>query len=256
MNDPQGGRPLPPNLAAAQAALLGKSWEEVAKAGQRKPLDGEAEDSTAVSERETGNRARLVGSLIIGFLLIGGAALGVAAWIHHLHDVERRAAEAAAAKVEYAKTVAAGVMKSWDATDDWEEAFSSSSGRGRTPYTSEVEKALVSGKRLLIYGIIDDIKKSGNSENSIITVFTQTGAKGLDLRLSLLSPPEISNAIEARKGRAVGTYVFAVRINSVERIPAPSDRSDDDFFLAQGVLYEAEPIGLNRPPTKLSQSIP
>jgi hypothetical protein len=167
-----------------------------------------------------------------------------------MNETERRAAEAAAARVENARSVAASVMKSWDANDDWEDSLSSSGGARRLPYTSEVEKALVSSKRLVIYGVIDDVTKHEDSETSLISVLAQTRAKGLDLRLSLMSPSDLSKAIEERKGRAYESYVFAVKINSVERVSAPSDGSTNDFFLAHGVLYEAEPIGLNRPPDK------
>ena len=190
------------------------------------------------------NRLKTVGRFILGLLLLGGVATGIAAWFYHAHEVELREAEAVTAKEEHAKSVVAGVVKSWDARDDWEDLLSSSAGESSTLYTIEVEKALISDRRLLVYGTIDDVKKSGATEDSIISIQTQTSTRGLDLRLSLLSPPAITNAILAYKGRDYETYILAVKIDSVEKVSAPSDSSADDHFLAHGVLYEAEPSGI------------
>jgi hypothetical protein len=220
-----------------------------AKAGQQEPS---AEGASGFWEGKMDNRPKNVGRFILGLLLLGGVATGIAAWFYHAHKIELREGEAVTAKEEYAKSVVAGVMKSWDATDDWEDLLSSSNSL----YTMEVEKVLISDRRLLVYGTIDDVKKSGETENSIISIQTQTRARGLDLRLSLLSPPTVTNPIVAHKGRDYETFVFAVKIDSVEKVSTPSDGSADDYFLAHGVLYEAEPIGLYEPPAQSKPSNP
>jgi hypothetical protein len=238
--------------ASSEAALTGKSTEEIAKAGQQDPSTEEVTQTAGFREGKMGNRLRTVGRFTLGLLLLGGVATGIAAWFYHAHEVELREAEAVTSKEEHAKFIVAGVMTSWDARDDWEDSLSSSNSL----YTMEVEKALISDRRLLVYGTIDDVKKSGEAENSIISIQTQTRARGLDLRLSLLSAPAVTNAIVAHKGRDYETFVFAVKIDSVEKVSTPSDRSADDYFLAHGVLYEAEPIGLYEPPAQSKSSNP
>ncbi len=42
-------------------------------------------------------------------------------------------------------------------------------------------------------------------------------------------------------------FVFAVKINSVEKISMLSNSSDSDYFLAHGVLYSAKPIDDYKP---------
>ena len=77
--DPLAGRSLSPELAAAQAALLGKPMEEVARASHRRPLSEEAERPAASPEREAGNGLKLLGPFVIGLLLVGCAAAGTVA---------------------------------------------------------------------------------------------------------------------------------------------------------------------------------
>jgi hypothetical protein len=197
---------------------------------------------------------RRVGHYILGLVVLGGAATGITFWFYHAHEVQRREAEAATAKEEYAKSVVAGVMKSWQADDRWEDSLSSPGGRSRTPYTIELEKALMRDRPLIAFGRVDDVSESGEPQNSIVSVSTQTHVRGLDLRLSLLSPPKITNAMLAHKGRSSETFVLAVKINSVEKVASPPDSSAEDYFLVHGVLLEAEPLGLWRPPQQSAQS--
>jgi len=239
------------NLAAAEAALTGKSIEEIANAGQQRPSQREAEQTAVFQERKVSDRLRSVGYYIFGLLFLGGAATGIGAWFYHAHKVERREAEAATAKEEFAKSVVAGVLKTWKADDRWEDSLSSSRDRGRPLYSIEIEKAPIYGRPLIVYGRVEDVDESGESENSIVSIQTHTG---LNLRLSLLSPPEITNAILARKGRPSEMFVFAVKINRVEKVASPPDSSAEDYFLGHGVLLEAEPLGLWRPPQQSAQS--
>lgn len=243
------------NLAAAEAALTGKSIEEIAKAGQQRPSLREAAQTAVFQEGKMSDRLRRVGHYILGLLVLGGAATGIAAWFYHAHEVERREAEAVTAAVtakeEYAKSVVAGVMKSWQADDRWVDSLSSSGDSNRPLYSIEVEKAPIYGRPLVFYGRVDDVNESGESENSIVSIQTHTG---LHLRLSLLSPPEITNAILAHKGRPSEMFVFAVKINSVEKVASLPNSSADDYFLGHGVLLEAEPLGLRRPPKQSAQS--
>jgi hypothetical protein len=216
----------------------------------------EARQACGFRQGKIGNRPRTVGRITLGLLLLGGVVTGIAAWVNHAHKIELHEAEAATAKEEHARSIAAEVMKSWDARDDWENLLFSSVGGSNTLYTVEVEKALISDRRLLVYGTIDDVKKSGEKENSIVSIQAQTRARGLDLRLSLLSPPAITNAIVAHRGRDNETFALAVKIDSVEKIAAPPDSSADGYFLAHGVLYEAEPSGLYRPLAQSELSSP
>jgi hypothetical protein len=69
---------------------------------------------------------------------------------------------------------------------------------------------------------------------------------GIDLRFSLLSAPAITKAILSDENRQSDTFVIAATITSVEKVSMPPDESgnDHDYFLAHGVLHEAQPIDL------------
>jgi hypothetical protein len=239
------------NLAAAAAALSGKSMDEIAEARQQEPSAEEVMQTAEFREESNGSRPNTVGGFILGFLLLGAAAAGIALWFHHAHEVKLREAEAATAKEEYAKSVVADMVNTWHADDHWEKSLSSPGDGSQALYTIDLEKALIRDRPLIAFGIVDDVSKSGQSENSIISIWTETRANlSPALRLSLLSPPEIANNILGQTDRASEMFVFAAKINSVEKISMPSNSSDPDYFLAHGVLYAAKPIGIDEPPAQ------
>ncbi len=188
-------------------------------------------------------------SKIILLLSLLFTAAGATAWFYHGREGARRELEAATAKEEDARSIVAGVRNSWKADDDWEDTFHSP-GAPLSLYTVLVEKALVTGHPLMLYGKVDDVSKADEWRNSIILVQGETRTRGLDLQLSLLSPPDVTDSILGHRGRPYETFVFAAKVNSVEKVSAPPGSSADDYFLARGILYEAEPIGLHRPPHK------
>ena len=233
-------------------------------------------------------------------------AIGVAAWFYHSHEIDRRASEAteaaAAARENQARSIVARVRNSWNADDTWEDTFSFK-GAAHTPYTIELENALIKGRPILAFGSVEDVRKSGEQDNSIMgsqaidlsggmipdqpPVATQGGidlsagmipdpktpdiSAGLvpnnppapvnphaivlikdivrttriDLRFSLLSAPGITKALLSDENRQSDTFVIAATITSVEKVSMPPDESgnDRDYFLAHGILNEAQPIG-------------
>jgi len=238
------------NLAAATAALTGKSMEEIAKADQQEPSE-EVTQSAEYREGNMGNGLKSVGRFIPLIVLLGCAAAGIAFWFHHADEVKLREAEAATAKEEYAKSVVVDMVNTWHADDHWEDSLSSPDGSSRTLYTIELETALIHDHPLIVFGRLEDVGKSGQSENSIISIWTETRTSlSTALRLSLLSPPEITNTILGQKDRASEMFVFAVKINSVEKVTMPSNSSGPDYFLAHGVLYAAKPIDVYEPPAE------
>ena len=174
---------------------------------------------------------------------------GIAAWFYHSHEVKRRAAEAveaaAAAREQQARSIVARVRNSWNADDNWEDAFSSK-GAAYTPYTIELESALMKGRPIIAFGDVEDVRKSGEQDNSIVLIQDIGRTMKWDLRFSLLSAPAITKAILNNEDRQSNTFVIAATITSVEKVSMPPDKSDNDqdYFLAHGVLHEAQPIGL------------
>jgi hypothetical protein len=174
---------------------------------------------------------------------------GIAAWFYHSHEVKRRAAEsveaAAAAREQQARSIVTRVRDSWNADDNWEDAFSSK-GAAYTPYTIEIESALIKGRPIIAFGDMEDVRKSGEQDNSIVLIQDIGRKTGIDLRFSLLSAPAITKAILNDEDRQSDTFVIAATITSVEKVSMPPDKSDNDqdYFLAHGVLHEAQPIGL------------
>jgi hypothetical protein len=243
------------NLAAAAAALSGKPMDEIDDAVQEEPSAEEVMQPAEFLEETMGSRSNTVGSFILGFLLLGAAAAGIAFWFYHAHQAKLREAEAATAQQEYAKSVVASVINTWHADDHWEKSLSSPGDSSQTLYTIELEKALIHDRPLVFFGIVGDVSKAGQSEDSVISIWAETRANlSPALRLSLSSPPEITNAILGRKDRASEMFAFAAKINSVEKISMASDSPDPDYFLAHGVLYAAKPIDLNEPPAESQPS--
>jgi len=246
--------PLPPDLAAAAAALSGKSMDEIASAGQQEPLVEGVTRPDEYREEKIGIRFKNVGRFILGILLLGCTAAGFALWFHHAHEVKLREAEAATAKEQYAKSVVADMVNTWHADDHWEDSLSTPGDSSRTLYTIELEKALIHDRPLIVFGGVEDVSKSGQSEDSIVSVWAETRANlSPALRLSLLSPPKITNAILGQKDRASETFAFAAKIESVELVSMPSNSEVGDYFLAHGILCAAKPIDVYEPPAESRQ---
>ena len=175
-------------------------------------------------------------------------AAGIAAWFYHSHEVKRHASEAtkaaATARDNQARSIVARVRNSWDADDNWEDAFSSK-GAAFTPYTIELENALIKGRPIIAFGSVEDVRKSGEQDNSIVLIQDVGRTTGIDLRFSLSSAPAITKAILNDEDRRSDTFVIAATITSVEKVSMPPDKSDNDqdYFLAHGILHEAQPIG-------------
>jgi hypothetical protein len=228
--------------------------EVITKAGQQEPSAEEVTQPAEYREGKMGNGLKSVGRFIPLIVLLACAAAGIAFWFHHAHEVKLRETEAATAKEEYAKSVVVDMVNTWHADDHWEDSLSSPDGSSRTLYTIELERALILDHPLIVFGRLEDVGKSGQSENSILSIWTETRANlSPALRLSLLSPPEITNAILGQKDRASEMFVFAVKISSVEKISMPSNSEFGDYFLAHGVLYAAKPIDVYEPPAESRQ---
>ena len=176
-------------------------------------------------------------------------ALGIVAWFYHSHEAKRHAAEAveaaAAAREQQARSIVARVGNSWNADDNWEDTFSSK-GAYVTPYTIELENALIKGRPIVAFGLVDDVRKSGEQDNSIVLIQDIGRTMKWDLRFSLLSSPVITKAILNDGDRRSDTFVIAATITSVEKVSMPPDEKDNDqdYFLAHGILLEAQPVGL------------
>ena len=178
---------------------------------------------------------------------------GIAAWFYHSHEIDRRASEAteaaAVARESQARSIVARVKNSWNADDNWEDTFSSK-GAAYTPYTIELENALIKGRPIIAFGSVDDVRKSEGQDTSIVSIVSSLGnddkAMGIDLRFSLLSAPATTKAILSDENRQSDTFVIAATITSVEKVSMPPDESgnDHDYFLAHGILHEAQPIRL------------
>jgi hypothetical protein len=181
---------------------------------------------------------------------------GIAAWLYHSHEAKRRAAEAveaaAATREQQARSIVARVRNSWNADDNWEDTFSSK-GAAFTPYTIELDNALITGRPIVAFGLVGDVRKSGEQDNSIVLIQDIGRTMKWDLHFSLLSAPGITKAILNDEDRQSDTFVIAATITSVEKVSMFPDKSDNDldYFLAHGILHEAQPIGLwDQPPHK------
>jgi len=204
------------------------------------------EEKPAVQATHNGNSFRRKAPRLLTVLIM---AIGIAAWLYHSHEAKRRAAEAveaaAAAREQQARSIVARVRNSWNADDNWEDTFSSK-GAAFTPYTIELENALIKGRPIVAFGYLEDVRKSGEQDNSIVLIQDIGRTTGIDLRFSLLSAPVTTKAILNDEDRQSDTFVIAATITSVEKVSMPPDKSDNDqdYFLAHGILHEAQPIGL------------
>ena len=175
---------------------------------------------------------------VILLLALMIAAAGTVAWFYHGHQIEQGQANAAAAERERARSIVAKVKRSWDADDDWEDIFFPRQSSPLTPYTINVEQALIKGRPLIFFGTVDDVRTSGEQGASIVLIRCKGRTDKLRmgllrLRLSLLSTPEVTDALLRNKPRFFESYVFAATVNSVEKIAMPPDKDDNDqdYFL-------------------------
>jgi hypothetical protein len=182
-------------------------------------------------------------------------AAGTSTWLYQSHEVKRRAAEAAeaaaAAREVQARLVVARVRNAWNAADDWEDALPSENAAFAT-YTIELENALIKGRPIVAFGLVDDVRKPGEQDNSTV-LFQDIGrTKGMDLRFALLSAPATTKGFLDHKDRSSNMFVFAATITSVEKVAMPPDSNgnDQDYFLAHGILHEAQSIGFRDQPPK------
>jgi hypothetical protein len=96
------------------------------------------------------------------------------------------------------------------------------------------------------------VRKSGEQDNSTV-LFQDIGrTKGIELRFALLSAPATTKSFLDHKDRSSDMFVFAATITSVEKVSMPPDGNDNDqdYFLAHGILHEAQSIGFRDQPPK------
>lgn len=179
------------------------------------------------------------------------AAAGIAVWFYRGHQEEQRKANAKAAEEERVKSVVTKVENSWNANDDWDDVFTAPDAP-HNPYTLEVENALVKGRPLIFYGTVEDVRAYGDQGSSIVLIRVWSRTNRPNLRLSLKAATNTMDPILHDKHRIFDTFVIAATIASVENVQAPSDKydNDQDYFLAQGILHEAQPIGIYFPHKK------
>jgi hypothetical protein len=188
--------------------------------------------------------------IILLFALLIAAA-GIAVWFYRGHQEEQRKANAKAAEEERIRSVVANVKNSWSANDEWENDFSAPNAP-IIPYTLEVENALVKGRPLIFYGIVEDVHAYGDQDSSIVMIRVLGKTNRLNLRLSLKANINTIDPILHDKHRIFDTFIIAATIASVENVQVPPDKYDNDqgYFLAHGILHEAQPIGIYFPHKK------
>ncbi len=184
--------------------------------------------------------------VVVVLVFVGVAIWGATVWFkNHEHEIRQGEARRAAALANErdAKSAVARLRNSWNADDEWEDALSIP--RYESPYTLDVESVLMKGRPIIVFGDIEDVQKSDDSDRSVVLVQNHGRTDKLNLRLSLLSAPETTNAIlsdlhQNSLGRYT-TFVFAATITKVEKIEIPPDKSDNDqnYFLAHGILHDA-----------------
>jgi hypothetical protein len=245
----RGETPEAPQPPAEQKEPVPSKVEEpepkAAEVAQQSSGTPQARREAGRTSLHNRNTSRQKVSQLLTVLVV---AIGIVAWFYHSHEVKRRAAEAvvaaAAAREQQARSIVASVRNSWNADDNWEDTFSSK-GTDVTPYTIELENALMKGRPIVAFGLVGDVRKSGEQDNSIVLIQDIGRTMKWDLRFSLLSAPAITKAILNDEDRQSNTFIIAATITSVEKVSMPPDEKDNDqdYFLAHGILHEAQPIG-------------
>ena len=250
---PPEAAPSPAGVAELVAAKVAEPESKPAEVAQQSTGTPRARREAGRPSPHNRNTSRQNALQLLTVLVV---ATGIAAWFYHSHEAKRHAAEAveaaAAAREQQARSIVARVRNSWNADDNWEDSFSSK-GAAYTPYTIELESALMKGRPIIAFGDLEDVHNSGVRDNSIVLLQGNGRTTAIDLRFSLLSAPAITKAILNDEDRRSDTFVIAATITSVEKVSMPSDKSDNDqdYFLAHGILHEAQPIGLFvQPPNK------
>lgn len=183
-------------------------------------------------------------ALIIGAVSWGGAVL----FKKHQQETQQSEAEKAKSRAdtERAKSLLAGLRAEWNADDSWENQVYAPNNEAPI-YSLQIEQALVNGRKIILIGEIQDLQAATDQSGPTVLIQSHSSPNLPDLRFSLVTTPDVANSIltEARNNPTdeFETFICVATIQHVEKIEQAPDKAenDQDYFLAHGTLYAAQP---------------
>lgn len=167
-------------------------------------------------------------------LIVVAAAVGAYLYWSHNRTEEREHQ----AYVEEGRQVGASIaemVSRWNAITDWQDGF-----KGRRPstiYTTEVEKAILGDRPILLYAQLDDIKTTGDGYTAeLSSPITQWF---LHMRYSLSCDRVLGK--EFGGGKTTEFPIFAI-VAHIDRVDKRTE-AENAYYLADGTAKEAILVG-------------
>jgi hypothetical protein len=134
------------------------------------------------------------------------------------------------------QAVIMGMASRWNAIGDWQDAF-----KGRRPstiYTSEVEKAVLGDRPILLYAQLDDIKTAGDGYTAELS--SPVTQWFLHLRYNLSCDPALGQKFAGAKTSQFPIFAIVAHIDHVDKRTEP----ENSYYLAEGAAKEAILVGV------------
>lgn len=175
-------------------------------------------------------------------VLVAVAAITFFVWKHEQKVIqEERTRQAEEAEEKRIVALVKEMASKWDAITDWEGSFDRSDTK--QIFTVELEKAIVRPSPILIYALVDDVKRT--DETYIVQLSSTVGT--VDIHYNLRCPNELAQAF-LRAPREFQYFAVVASIDHVEKNREPMDAATDSgknelVFVAEGTCKAATFVG-------------
>jgi hypothetical protein len=186
----------------------------------------------SVSERKSVMKISRAFSLLLLFV-----AVSVAGYLYWGHKrAEESEHRAYVEKGKEVQAVVATMTSRWNAIADWQDGF-----KGRRPsaiYTSDVEKAILGERPILLYAHLDDIKTAGDGYT--VELSSPVTQWFLHMRYRLLCNSAVAQRFIGEKATEFPIFAVVAHIDHVDKKNEP----DNSYYLAEGTAKEAILVGV------------
>jgi hypothetical protein len=124
----------------------------------------------------------------------------------------------------------------WNAISDWQDGFKSR--RPSTIYTSEVQKAVLGDRPILLYAQLNDIRSAGGGYT--VELSSPVTEWFLHMRYSLSCDSDLGRKFFGGKTSQLPIFAIVAHIDHVDKRTEP----ENSFYFAEGTAKEAIQVGV------------
>lgn len=185
---------------------------------------------TEAVSRTRRSRAYLLVILAIFFALCGY-------WYWNYKRTQKREERAYAEELGQSHAVVGDMSSRWNANTGWRRGF-----KGPLPsniYTSDVERAVLGDRPILLYGHLDDVRTAGNGYRAELSSLATDWL--LHIHYALDCDPRVANNFLSEKRGPLEIFAVVAHVDKVEK----RTDADTSYFLVEGAAKEATYVGVN-----------